>query len=115
MSSTKVNYNNNTNSINNPNSYSLSNTNTGLKIIIVSAIGWTLGSSLKSITDSTVFDLIEPAVFQLIHMLKISKFESIGNLIPKEKRTYKIANFLSNLLSFIFIVYIVLIIYNYYN
>jgi len=96
------------------NSYSLGKSNSNLKIIIIPAIGWTLGIALKSIIDSTVFDLIEPLAFQIIYLFQLHKIDSIRNLIPKQERTYRIAHFLSNLLSFIFIVYVVLVIFNYY-
>ena len=95
-------------------SFSLTNQNTTLKILIVPALSWTLGSSLKSIVDSTVFDLIEPAVFMLIHILDLHKINHIRNLIPKQERTFRISHFLSALLSFVFIVYLVLALFNYY-
>ena len=95
-------------------SYSLGKSNTNLKLFVIPAIGWTLGIALKSIIDSTVFDLIEPFAFKILFLLQLHKIDSIKNLIPKQERTFRISHFLSSLLSFIFIVYIVIALLNYY-
>lgn len=95
-------------------SYSLTKSNTSLKILIIPALSWTLGISIKSIVDSTVYDLIEPAANMLINFAQLSKVQSVKNLIPKQERTFRISHFLSTLLSFIFIVYLVLALFNYY-
>ena len=97
-----------------PKSYSLGKSNTNFKLVIIPALGFTLGIALKSIVDSTVFDLIEPLAFQVIYMFQLHKIDVIKNLIPARERSYKLSHFLSTLLSFIFIVYIVLALFNYY-
>lgn len=95
-------------------SYSLANTNTNLKILVIPALSWTLGIALKSIVDSTVFDLVEPSAFMLIYLLQLHKVNSIKNLIPKQERVFRVAHFLSTFLAFLFILYLVLALFNYY-
>ena len=95
-------------------SYSLGKSNTNFKLVIIPALGFTLGIALKSIVDSTVFDLIEPLAFQIMFMFQLHKIDLVKNLIPIRERTYKLSHFFSTLLAFIFIIYIVLILFNYY-
>ena len=95
-------------------SYSLGKSNPNLKLVIIPAISWTLGSSLKAIVDSTVFDLIEPLMYKIMYLTELNRIGTVKNLISKTDRGFRISHWLSSILSFITIVYLVLVLMNYY-
>jgi large-conductance mechanosensitive channel len=79
--------------------------------VVITSLGLTSGFALKSVIQSFVFDVLEPLSY---HLLDLSKITS--KLISKDDQKLKFIHFLSNVVSFTFIMLVVyFIIKKYFN
>lgn len=87
------------NSINSPKNLQIINK------LIITSLGLTSGFALKGLIQSFVFDVLEPLSYSLFDLNKYT-----SKIISKDDQKLKFIHFLSNLVSFIFIILIVFII-----
>ena len=73
--------------------------------IVIYGLAVTAGFALKTIVQSFVFDILEPLSYSL---LSFTKFTS--KLVNKNEQKLKFINFVSHVITFIFIIIIVLLI-----
>ena len=77
--------------------------------IVISGLAVTVGFALKALVQSFVFDILEPITYIFF---SLSKFTS--KIVNKNEQKLKFINFISQLITFIFIIVIVLIIIKIY-
>jgi large-conductance mechanosensitive channel len=77
--------------------------------IVIYGLAVTAGFALKTVVQSFVFDILEPLCYSVF---SITKYTS--KLLSKNDQKLKFINFMSHLISFIFIIIIVLIIIRFY-
>ncbi len=70
--------------------------------VIITSLGLTSGFALKSLVQSFVFDILEPLSYNIFDLNKYT-----SKLISKDDQKLKFVHFLSNVVSFIFIISIV--------
>jgi large-conductance mechanosensitive channel len=73
-----------------------------LNQVIIASLGLTSGFALKTLIQSFVFDVLEPLSYNILNLNKYT-----SKLISKDDQKLKFVHFLSNLVSFIFIICIV--------
>ena len=79
--------------------------------VVITSLGLTSGFALKSVIQSFVFDVLEPLSYHLLDLTKIT-----SKLISKDDQKLKFIHFLSNVVSFTFIMLVVyFIIKKYFN
>jgi large-conductance mechanosensitive channel len=77
--------------------------------IVISGLAVTVGFALKALVQSFVFDILEPIAYILF---SLSKFTS--KIVNKNEQKLKVINFISQSVTFIFIIFIVLLIIKFY-
>jgi large-conductance mechanosensitive channel len=70
--------------------------------VIITSLGLTSGFALKTLVQSFVFDILEPLTYNIFSFTKYT-----SKIISKNDQKLKLITFLSNLVSFIFIILIV--------
>jgi large-conductance mechanosensitive channel len=77
--------------------------------IVISGLAVTVGFALKALVQSFVFDILEPITYIFF---SLNKFTS--KIVNKNEQKLKFINFMSQLITFIFIILIVLLIIKVY-
>ena len=77
--------------------------------IVIYGLAVTAGFALKTTVQSFVFDVLEPLCYSLFSFTKYT-----SKLVNKNEQKLKFINFMSHVISFIFIIIIVLIIIRVY-